>query len=96
MRKVFLQMPHSYQMACRWQNLNGGLKMNHLAVYVRIVTCEDASGYLYGDDRVVLDYNWLRQVFVCLNPVTGRLASISEEKIKNGTIKVRFYSVSKE
>lgn len=70
--------------------------LNHLAVYVRIVTREDASGYLYGDDRVVLDYNWLRQVFVCLNPVTGRLASISEEKIKNGTIKVRFYSVSKE
>lgn len=70
--------------------------LNHLAVYVRIVTREDASGYLYGDDRIVLDYNWLRQVFVCLNPVTGRLASISEEKIKNGTIKVRFYSVSKE
>lgn len=70
--------------------------LNHLAVYVRIVTREDASGYLYGDDRVVLDYNWLRQVFVCLNPVTGRLASISEEKIKNGTIKVLFYSVSKE
>lgn len=70
--------------------------LNHLAVYVRIVTREDASGYLYGDDRVVLDYNWLRQVFVCLNPVTGRLTSISEEKIKNGTIKVRFYSVSKE
>ena len=70
--------------------------LNHLAVYVRIVTREDASGYLYGDDRIVLDYNWLRQVFVCLNPVTGRLASISEEKIKNGTIKVRFYFVSKE
>lgn len=70
--------------------------LNHLAVYVRIVTREDVSGYLYGDDRIVLDYNWLRQRFVCLHPRTGRLTYISEEDIKSGKIRVRFYSVSKE
>ena len=70
--------------------------LNHLVVYVRIVTREDALGDLYGDDRIVLDYNWLRQVFVCLNPATGRLTSISEERIKSGNIRVLFYSVSKD
>lgn len=70
--------------------------LNHLAVYVRIVTHEDASGYLYGEDRIVLDYNWLRQVFVCLDPNTGHLVSISESEIKNNEIKVLFYSVSKD
>ena len=70
--------------------------LNHLAVYVRIVTREDALGDLYGDDRIVLDYNWLRQRFVCLHPRTGRLTFISEEDIKSGKIRVRFYSVSKD
>lgn len=70
--------------------------LNHLVVYVRIVTREDALGDLYGDDRIVLDYNWLRQRFVCLHPQTGRLTFISEEDIKSGKIRVRFYSVSKD
>ena len=70
--------------------------LNHLVVYVRIVTREDALGDLYGDDRIVLDYNWLRQRFVCLHPRTGRLTFISEEDIKSGKIRVRFYSVSKD
>ena len=70
--------------------------LNHFAVYVRIVTHEDASGNLYGEDRIVLDYNWLRQVFVCLDPNTGHLISLSETDIKNNNINVRFYVVSKD
>lgn len=68
----------------------------HKAILLRVVTREDPSGFLYGNDYVVVDYNWLRQTFVCVNPVTGRLTSVSELEINSGTPKVRFYVVSKD
>lgn len=69
---------------------------DHNPMLLRVVTREDSSGYLYGNDYVVVDYNWLRQTFVCVNPVTGRLTSISELEINTGTPKVRFYVVTKD
>lgn len=70
--------------------------LNHRAVLLRIVTREEPMGDMYGDDFVVVDYNWLRQTFVCVNPVDGKLTTVSELELGSGTPKALFYILGKD
>jgi len=70
--------------------------IEHKAVYVRIVTKETNVGDIYGNDMIILDYNWLRQTFVCVNPLNKRLTAISELELMSGTPKALFYILSKD
>jgi len=69
----------------------------HRAVYVRIVTEIQDTGHprihYYGDDYLVIDYHWIKQTFVCINPITRVLYHISETDIIERNINTLFYIV---